>query len=108
MLLGIVFFYFIAGAEKSIMPKGDEVTPTGIDMEKFAEKGKLSETISGAISGLRTVNDSGSETGAGAAPIVNQVINKTKELAGKAIDKAENLIKNPIENKINEIFCPQK
>src|SRR3989344_3780112 len=100
VLLGIVFFYFVANTEKSVTLMNDEVTPVG--------GRKLSETISGAISGLRTVNDSGSETGAGAAPIVNQVINKTKELAGKAIDKAENLIKNPIENKINEIFCPQK
>lgn len=102
VLLGVVFFYFAAGIEKSATLMNDEVTPMG--------SGKPSETISNAINSLRTANDSGSETiGGFNMPMkIGNLIDSAKDLKDKAIDKAESLIKNPIENKISELFCPQK
>lgn len=110
VLLGIVFFYFVANTEKSVILKSDEVTPTGVNIKKIIDGGNLSETMTSAISGFKTANDNGSETGAGTnnSTFIGQAIDKTRDLTGKVIDKAENLIKNPIENKINELFCPQK
>ncbi len=98
IVLGIVFLYFVAGAEKSLIIKNDEVTPNSIAIpELIANKIKEIKSKGGVIGG--SLESSG---------LINNAVNSIKSFVSETVNKAEDLIKNPIENKIQEIVCPAK
>jgi len=107
VILGILFLYFIVKAEKSFVIKGNEVVPAGTDIPKLILD-KIKEIKFQAINNKNTQmlgSDIISDSGQG---IVNNIITDAKDLVSKTVDKVSELIKSPIENKINEFLCPTK
>mgnify|MGYP001593427003 CR=1 FL=1 len=103
IILGILFLYFVVKAEKSFVIKGNEVVPIGIDIPKLIldkVRGIKSQILNNDIIG-GAVSDSG-------RGFINNITTGAKDLVSKTVDKISESIKNPIENKINEIICPQK
>ena len=102
IVLGIVFLYFVAGAEKSLIIKNDEVSPNGIIIpELITNKIQEIKSKGGVIGG-----NFGSPSG-----FMNDAINGVKDLASKAVNNIGDMIKSPIspiQNKIQEIICPAK
>lgn len=97
VILGILFLYFIVKAEKSFIIKGNEVTPIGIDIPKLILD-KTSQILGNDVIG-------GSES---ASALFNKIKTDAGNLVSKTADKISESIKNPIENKINEVICPKK
>ena len=106
VILGIAFLFFIARAEKSFVINGNEVTPAGITnvpkmlLDKINETGfKISDNIgNGGIGDLISLE-----------PIsTNNIVAGVKDFISGAIDKITETIKTPIEDKVNNILCPQK
>ena len=99
VILGILFLYFVVKAEKSFVIKGNEVVPSGIDIPKLIlDKVK---GIKSQILGNEVIGDSGPGRG-----FINNITTDVKDLVSKTINKVSESIKNPIENKIQEIICP--
>ncbi len=103
VILGILFLYFIVKAEKSFVIKGNEVVPSGIDIPKL---------ILDKIGGIKpqvlnndVIGNAVSDSGQG---FINNITTDAKDFVSKTVDKISESIKNPIENKINEVLCPTK
>mgnify|MGYP001613645599 CR=1 FL=1 len=107
VVLGVLFLYFIVKAEKSLVIKGNEVVPLGINIPKLildkvkeiksqVADNKNAETLISDI-----INDSG-------PAFVNKIKTDAGNLISKTVDKISELIKSPIENKVNELVCPKK
>lgn len=95
VILGILFLYFIVKTEKSLVIKGNEVVPLGINIPKLILD-KANQVLS---------NDIISDSGQG---FINNIITDAKGLVSKTVDKISESIKSPIQNKVNEFLCPQK
>ncbi|MFH1990368.1 MAG: hypothetical protein ABIJ19_00740 [Patescibacteria group bacterium] len=104
IILGVAFIFFVAKAERSlVITAGDEVVPAGLVnipkalLDKVNEMGfKISN--SGEIGNLVNLE-----------PISTDIIVAgTKEFISSTIDKIKETIKAPIEDKVNEVLCPQK
>lgn len=94
VILGILFLYFIVKTEKSLVIKGNEVVPLGINIPKLILD-KANQILS---------NDIISDSGQG---FINNIITNAKGLVSKTVDKISESIKSPIKNKVNEFLCPQ-
>jgi len=103
VILGILFLYFIVKAEKSFVIKGNEVIPGGIDIPKLIldkVRGIKPQVLNNDVIG-NAVSDSG-------RGFINNITTDAKDLISKTVDKINESIKSPIENKINEFLCPTK
>jgi len=103
VILGILFLYFIVKAEKSFIIKGNEVIPGGIDIPKLIldkVRGIKPQVLNNDVIG-NAVSDSG-------RGFINNITTDAKDLISKTVDKINESIKSPIENKINEFLCPTK
>jgi len=107
VILGILFIYFVARSETSLIVKGgDEVKPGGIDIPKLVLD-KANEM------NFQVLNDKsaqilGSDTISSSVPLlIDKIKNDAGDLVSKAINKVGETIKNPIEDKVNEILCPK-
>ena len=101
IILGILFLYFIAGAERSLIIKNDEVMPKGINIPEFLTN-KVKEL--GLTGGLVDSNLTGGNLGS--TGFVGNAVNSVKDLTSKAVNNIGDMIKSPIQNKIQEIICP--
>lgn len=106
VILGILFLYFVVKAEKSWIIKGNEVVPLGINIPKLIlDKAKeikfpiSNKSIQALNSGVSANSGQG---------FINNIVTDAKSLVSKTIDAISQSIKNPIENKINEILCPKQ
>ena len=104
VILGILFLYFIVKAEKSFVIKGNEVVPGGINIPKLILD-KIGGGIKPQILGNDAINNAVGSSGLG---FINNITTDAKDFVSKTIDKINESIKSPIENKINEILCPTK
>ncbi len=107
VILGILFLYFVVKAEKSFVIKGGEAVPGGINIPKLILdkareiKSQIANNKNIQVLGNDVIGDSGQG-------FVNNMIADAKDLVSKTVDKISESIKSPIENKVNEILCPQK
>ena len=112
IVLGIVFLYFIASAEKSLIIKNDEVTLKGVNIPKLIinKAGEIKSRITGVGKGSQILSNGGGVIGNLTPPptFVNDAVNSVKGFVSGIVDKAGDSIKSPIENKIQEIICPAK
>ena len=105
VILGVLFLYFIVKAEKSFVIKGNEVVPSGIDIPKLIlDKAKeiqfqVTNNKNAQILGSDIISDSG-------PTFIDKIKTNADDLISKTVDKMSESIKSPIENKINEVFCP--
>jgi len=106
VILGILFLYFVVNAEKSLFIKGNEVVPVGFDIPKLIvdKVKKITSQISNRKPQILR-NNIISDSGPG---FINNIITDAKDLLSKTIDKMNESIKSPIENKINKVLCPTK
>ncbi len=107
VILGILFLYFVARSETSLIVKGgDEVRPGGIDISKLVLD-KVNEMNFQVLNdknaqmlGEGIINDS-------LPSLINKIKNDAGDLVSKAINKVSEAVRNPIEEKVNEILCPK-
>ena len=93
IILGVGFLYFVAKAERSIVINGNEVIPAGIVNLPKTLLDKASETIGKLSSGNQGIGD---------------IVTGSKNLISKTVGKLIEIIKTPIEDKVNSFLCPQK
>lgn len=102
IILGVLFLYFVAKAEKSFIIKGSDLIPGGIDIPKF-----IFDKLGGGINPQTLNNDViGNVVGGSGQRLISDVVNNAKDIISKTIEKAGEAIKAPIENKIQEYICP--
>lgn len=104
VILGILFLYFIVKAEKSLVIKGNEVVPLGVNIPKLIlDKVKeIKSTISN-----KSIQALGNDVfGNSSQGFINNIVTDAKNLVSKAVNTISELIKNPIKNKIRESICP--
>jgi len=107
VILGILFLYFIVRAEKSFVIKGNEVVPGGIDIPKLILD-KAREIKSQATDN-KSAQMLSSDIISGSGPVfIDKIRTDAGDLFSKIVDKINESIKSPIENKINEVLCPTK
>jgi len=106
VILGIMFLFFIAKAERSLVITGNEAIPAGITgipkalLDKVNEiRSKISDNVGNGEIGKLINLEPNSTSG---------IIAGAKNLISGTIDKITETIKTPIEDKINDILCPQK
>ncbi len=99
VILGILFLYFIVKTEKSFVIKGNEVVPSGIDIPKL---------ILDKVKGIKPQILGNEVVGGSGQGFINNITTDAKDLISKTIDKISESIKSSVENKINEVICPQK
>ena len=107
VILGILFLYFVVKAEKSFVIKGGESVPGGIDIPKLILD-KAREIKSQIVNNKNTQILSSDIINNPERGFISNITNDAKDLVSKTIDKVSESIKSPIENKINEFFCPTK
>lgn len=94
IILAIIAAYFIFNTEKSIsIGGGGNAVPAGVDIAKF-----LFNKANGNYVGNGVLQ----------SKVAEEIKFKIGEVKDKILDKAVNLIKTPVENKVSELFCPQK
>ena len=115
VILVVLTLYFVVNADKSIILKGSEVLPAGTDITGFIlnkAKNLISQTGTGNILKSSSGNNIVDSSYPAITDKIEAGIEKIKAEANilipKVIDKTIDLIRNPIENKINETFCPSK
>lgn len=109
IILGVFTVYFIFNTEKSISIKGGEnAIPVGIDLARFIlDKAKTIIEPDKIISINNKTYDN-NQTKELQSNITEEIKSKAGEIKNKILNEGINLIKQPIENKINEVFCPQR
>ena len=109
IILGVAFLFFVAKAERSLIITGNEVIPAGLTDVPKVFLDKVSE-LKSKLLGSTGILDNGGEIGnMVTGPIfTNNIIAGAKDLISKTIGKIIETIKTPIEDKVNEILCPQK
>ncbi|MDP2639034.1 MAG: hypothetical protein Q8P06_02595 [Candidatus Azambacteria bacterium] len=111
-ILGVFFLYFVATAEKPLVIKGGEVIPGGIDVSKTLLDS--AKTIKSFIAGDKSVKVTGENLKAigdsaiknSAPTLINKIKNITEDIIFKTIEKAKEVVRDPIEKKIGEVICP--
>ena len=99
IILAVFAAYFVFNTEKSISLKnGGNAVPAGVDIAKFILNQALnqSETIKPKINNVLQ------------SKLTGEIKSKVGEIRDKILNETVDLIKKPIENKVNELFCPQK
>lgn len=118
VILAVLTLYFVVNADRSILVKGSEVLPAGTDIARLVLN-KAKDLISQAGTGNVLKSSNGNIVGNivdASYPAITDKIEagiekiraESNTLIPKVIDKTIDLIKNPIENKINETFCSSK
>lgn len=113
IILGVFTAYFIFNTEKSISIKGGgNAIPAGIDLAKFIlNKAKTiiepDKIIGNITSNINKTYDN-NPIKESQSNITEEIKSRAGEIKNKILNEGINLIKQPIENKINEVFCPQK
>ncbi|MDO8443659.1 MAG: hypothetical protein Q7S78_01575 [Candidatus Azambacteria bacterium] len=108
IILGVAFLFFIAKAERSLIITGNEVIPAGLtDVPKMLLD-KAGEIKSGIFG--NTGAGGGGEIGNIITESIstNNIITGAKDFISGTINKITETIKAPIEDKVNDILCPQK
>ena len=106
VILGIAFLFFVARAEKFFVINGNEVIPAGIT--------NVPKMLLDKVNEMRfKISDSAGNGGIGnlvnLEPIsTNNIVLGAKDFISGTINKITEIIKTPIEDKINDILCPQK
>ncbi len=108
VILAVVSIYFIVNAEKFIRiesgeteeskPKTNEVTPAGTDLPKLILN-KAMENIPAFSSKIADL-DAGE-----ILPTAESLKNKARDLTAQAAVKIGEIIKKPIEERLNDAFC---
>lgn len=108
IILAIFAAYFVFNTEKSLSLKDrGNAIPAGIDIGKSILNQVLNQAKKINPEAIDSIN--GVSSGAVTQPkLVEEIKSKIGEIKDKILDEAVNLIKTPIENKANELFCPQK
>ncbi len=99
IILAIFASYFVFNTEKSISVKsGGNAVPAGVDIAKSILNHVLnqSEVIKPKINDILQ------------SGLTGEIISKIGEIKDKVLYEAFDLLKKPIESKVNELFCPQK
>lgn len=99
IVLAVFAAYFIFNTEKSISIKGrGNAVPAGIDIAKSILNQALDqfEPIKSKINDIAQ------------SKVTGEIKSKIGEIKDNILDKAVVLIKTPVENKVSELFCPQK
>ena len=114
VILVVLSLYFVVNADRSILVKGSEVLPAGTDIARLILN-KAKDLISQINAGNVLKSSSGNIVDASYPAVTDKIkagIEKikveTNKLIPKVLDKTTDLIKNPIENKIIETFCPSE
>lgn len=108
IILAIIAVYFVFNTEKSIsIGGGGNAIPAGIDIAKLI--------LSQALNQVKKINPEAVNSingvyGSGVTQfkLAEEIKSKIGEVKDKILDKAVDLIKTPVENKVSELFCPQK
>ena len=81
--------------------------PAGIDIPKLIlDKAK---EIKSQIANNKNIQVLGNDViGDSGQGFISNITNDAKDLVSKTVDKINELVKSPIENKINEFLCPTK
>lgn len=108
IILGVFTVYFIFNTEKSISIKGGEnAIPAGIDLVKLIlDKAKTIIEPKKIISNIISYDNNPVKESQ--SSITEEIKSKAEEIKNKILNEGINLIKQPLENKISEVFCPQK
>lgn len=109
VILAIFAAFFIFNVEKSVSVKGGgNAIPAGVDIAEFisnqVEKIKAGDIISNLTSNDRKDKISDIIQ----SKIIGGIKSKIGEIKNKISKEGVDLIKKPIENKVNEMFCPKK
>jgi len=113
-ILGILSVYFVINTEKSVVIKGNEVTPAGTDIPSLILN--KAKEIKSQIGDDNPKNFSGQMadifepviTAEGIGAKSDEIGNEVKNIISETFNKIENSIKELIGNKISETLCPQK
>ncbi|MDO8676572.1 MAG: hypothetical protein Q7K16_02890 [Candidatus Azambacteria bacterium] len=114
VILAVLSLYFVVNADKSITIKGSEVLPVGTDIAKFIlnkARDLGSQIKIGNVPGFsdgKIGDASYSKTTNTVKTGAEAIKSKVSNLIPKVIDKARELVKGSIENKLIETFCPVK
>lgn len=104
IILGILFFYFVANTDKTFSVSGANIPQLISDIPKW-----ISDKVSGVIKGGLNPETLANEiTGGAGQGLITNIVDKTKNFISDAAGKAGELIKAPIQDKISEYFCGQK
>lgn len=109
IILAILATYFVFNTEKSLLLKnGGNAIPAGIDIAKSILNQVLNQAEK--INPTQVINSVSGVNGSGAmqSKLAEEIKSKIGEIKDKILDKAVDLIKTPVENKVSELFCPQK
>ncbi len=110
IILAIFATYFVFNTEKSISLTGGggNAIPAGIDIAKLILSQALNQVKK--INPTQVVNSVSGVSGSGATQfkLAEEIKSKIGEVKDKILDKAVDLIKTPVENKVSELFCPLK
>lgn len=112
VISAITSLYFLVDAERHIILKENEVTPLGTDVAGITarELPKIVKKLTNNSQSLISNQIEEIQT----SPLISQelkpeiISKKAGELASKAADSIKEIIKKPIEEKINQTFCSQK
>jgi len=105
VILGIAFLFFVAKAEKSFVIDGNGAIPAGITgisktlLDKVNDEMKSILWNNGGIGNLINLEPNSTS---------GDIITGAKNFISDAVDKVTEIIKTPIEDKVNSILCPQK
>lgn len=103
IILGITFLFFVARAEKSFIINGNEAIPAGITNIPKIVLNKASEIKS------KILDNGGTGNLINLKPIsTDNIVAGAKDFISGTINKITETIKTPIEDKVSDIFCPQK
>lgn len=107
IILAIIAAYFVFNTEKSIsIGGGGNAVPAGVDIAKFLFNKALDQA--GKINEKTNSNVNYINSGALQSKLAEEIKSKIGETKDKILNKAVGLIKMPVENKVSELFCPQK
>ena len=115
IILAIFATYFVFNTEKSISLTGGggNAIPAGIDIAKLIlsqalnQVKKINPEAVNSINGMDSINGVHG-SGATQFKLAEEIKSKIGEVKDKILDKAVDLIKTPVENKVSELLCPQK
>lgn len=110
IILTVLATYFVFNTEKSISVKNvNGVVPAGIDIAKFIlnkaldQAGRINPNITNRVSGTNILGNNALQQTA-----VERARSKMGEIGNEITSRAVDLIKKPIENTANRLFCSPK
>ncbi|MBI2446827.1 MAG: hypothetical protein HYV51_03380 [Parcubacteria group bacterium] len=109
IILAILAAYFVFNTEKSLSLKDrGNAIPAGIDIGKSILNQVLNQAKKITPEKINSISGTNGNGAVMQSKLAEEIKSKIGEIKDKILDEAVNLIKTPIENKANELFCPQK